>query len=237
MASKVERKWRRLLESASTEAEDSEGESRQFVFLVSLNNAIIESKAKKRKEAPAKSSSVPPPAKRPAVGTVTSTKPSTTTTGVKKVVKTVVQAKDAKSDSSFFSAPKPKPKLPSFKKGPPPAAAPVKKESDTNVAQPSSIDPFQEALRSMGKIRKESPAAVATPPPASASSSATPPASLSKSGKKKKTVSWAPPDRLEEVKLIEKAIYDDDPIDVSPFFPHFPSSVIEGIDTGRASST
>lgn len=116
--------------------------------------------------------------------------------------------KDSRSDSSFFSAPKPKPKLPSFKKAP----ATVKKEPDTNVAQPSSIDPFQEALKSMGKGRKVSPA-VSTPPPVPAAS--TPPASYI--GKtKRKSVSWAPEGQLESIRLIERAVYDDDPVDVSP---------------------
>src|ERR1700729_4007299 len=108
-------------------------------------------------------------------------------TAVKREPKTVVTSvKDAKSDSSFFSAPKPKPKLPSFKKAP---AAVVKTEPDVNIAQPSAIDPFQEALRSMAKARKESPA-VSTPPPVAAS---TPPvATGAKLGKKKKSVTWAP---------------------------------------------
>jgi protein phosphatase 1 regulatory subunit 10 len=135
---------------------------------------------------------------------------------VKKEAKPVVTAvKDAKSDSSFFSAPKPKPKLPSFKKAPAPTTH-IKKELDPNVAQPSSIDPFQEALKSMAKARKESPA-VSTPPPTSAS---TPPQTtgLTKLGKKKKSVTWAPEGQLQSIRLIEKAIYDDDPVDVSHLF-------------------
>ena len=35
--------------------------------------------------------------------------------------------------------------------------------------------------------------------------------------KKKKSVSWAPDGRLEQIKLIERAVYDDDPVDVSIF--------------------
>ncbi|OBZ71852.1 hypothetical protein A0H81_08113 [Grifola frondosa] len=131
---------------------------------------------------------------------------------VKKEVKAMVrEVKDAKSDSSFFSAPKPKPKLPSFKK----AAAPaVKKEPDLNVAQPSSINPFEEALKSMAKSRKDSPA-MSTPPPAPAPVPNTGPIStgFTKSGKLKKTVSWAPEGKLELIKLIERAVYDDDPAD------------------------
>lgn len=134
-----------------------------------------------------------------------------------KPVTATAAVKDAKSDSSFFSAPKPKPKLPSFKKAP--APAPVKKEE--NVAQPSSVDPFQEVLRTM-KARKESPA-VSTPPP----TVNTPPQtnSLSKNGRKKKFVTWAPDAQLESVRLIERAVYDDDPQEVShrPFLPgHVP---------------
>ena len=131
---------------------------------------------------------------------------------VKKETKSVAPAvKDAKLDTSFFSAPKPKPKLPSFKKAPP-APVSVKKEPDPNVAQPSSIDPFQEALKSMAKYRP----VVSTPPPTTQPSAAnTPPPGLAKNGKKKKSVTWAPEGQLESVRLIEKAIYDDDPVDVS----------------------
>lgn len=133
---------------------------------------------------------------------------------MKKEMKPVVTAvKDAKSDSSFFSAPKPKPKLPSFKKAPPP----VKREPDPNVAQPSSIDPFQEVLKSMAKTRKESPV-VSTPPPVPPSTAPAVPSGLTKSGKKKKSVTWAPDGQLESIRLIEKAIYDDDPADVSCLF-------------------
>lgn len=204
MASKVERKWRRLLEGAKgTPIEIEE---------------IEDSRSKKRKEAPTKVSGLSaPPTKKPAVGSV---KPlASSATKKKEVVKPVVQpAQEVKTDSSFFSTTKKK--LPSFTKKPPaPPPATVKKETETtNIAQPSSIDPFQEALRSMGKLRKESP--VPTP-----SSSATPPqvgtaslTGLTKSGKKKKTVSWASPDKLESIKLIEKAIYDDDdPVDGGHF--------------------
>jgi hypothetical protein len=126
---------------------------------------------------------------------------------VKRETRPITAVKDARSDSSFFSAPKPKAKLPSFKKAP----APVKREPDLNVAQPSSIDPFQEALKSMGKGRRDSPV-TATPPPASMS--ITPP--LMNSGRaKRKTVTWAPDGQLESIRLIERAVYDDDPVDVS----------------------
>ena len=130
---------------------------------------------------------------------------------MKKELKAVVTSvKDAKSDSSFFSAPKPKPKLPTFKKASGPV---VKKEPVTNIAQPSSIDPFQEVLKSMAKSRKESPAQ-STPPPIATSKSPPSTVGLTKSGKKKKFVSWASEDQLESIRFIERAIYDDDPIDV-----------------------
>ena len=87
-----------------------------------------------------------PPVKKAAVPSNSSTTPKAV--AVKKEAKPVV--KDAKSDSSFFSKPKPmKKEMPSFKKIPPAAAAPVKKEPDPNVAQPSSFNPFEEVLKSL----------------------------------------------------------------------------------------
>ncbi|TFY60615.1 hypothetical protein EVJ58_g5042 [Rhodofomes roseus] len=170
-------------------------------------------KGKKRK-AEAASTKAAPASKKAAISTsTTSSKP----VAVKKEAKPVVkEVKDAKSDSSFFSAPKPKPRLPSFKKAPPPPI--VKKELDPNVAQPSSFNPFEEALKSMAKSRKDSPA-TATPPPAPVSAPLTTAAtSLTASGKPKKRVTWAPEGELERIKLIERAIYDDDPSDVSFIF-------------------
>lgn len=108
-----------------------------------------------------------------------------------------------------FRPPKPKPKLPDFKK----AAPIVKKEPDTNVAQPSSYDPFAEIVKSL-KPRKDSPVTVATPPPAAVTHGPSYQAAGAKSGKKK-TVKWAPDGQLELVKIIERAVYDDDPTDVS----------------------
>jgi len=96
----------------------------------------------------------------------------------------------------------------------------VKKEPETNVAQPSSLDPFQEALKSMAKGRKESPSVTPTPPqptPPAPVTTVTVSAGLTKKGKKKKSVSWAPDGRLEQIKFIERAVYDDDPVDVSIF--------------------
>jgi protein phosphatase 1 regulatory subunit 10 len=141
---------------------------------------------------------------------------------VKKEVKPLVTAvKDAKSDSSFFSAPKPKPKLPNFKKAPAPPAALVKTEPDPHVAQPSAIDPFQEALKSMGKARRPSPATVVPSIAANIINAITVPVAV-QSSKKKKSVSWAPEGKLELIRLIERAIYDDDPVDVS----YFPSQLL-----------
>ncbi|KAF9224415.1 hypothetical protein BS17DRAFT_779754 [Gyrodon lividus] len=187
MASNLERKWRQLVETATKQVESNQAE---------------DSKLKKRKPTEPPAGKVPPPAKKAAVAPAAASSSKVT---VKKEPKPVaLPVKDSRSDSSFFSAPKPKPKLPSFKKAP----VSVKKEPDTNVAQPSSIDPFQEALKSMGKGRKGSPA-VSTPPTAS-----TPPAASNNNGKmKRKSVSWAPDGQLESIRLIERAVYDDDPVD------------------------
>jgi hypothetical protein len=59
--------------------------------------------------------------------------------------------------------------------------------------------------------RKESPS-VSTPP---ATSTPVPQALPVTNGKKKKTVTWPSDDKLESIRLIEKAVYDDDPVDVS----------------------
>ncbi len=123
--------------------------------------------------------------------------------------------KDAKADSSFFSAPKSKAKLPSFKKAP--AQVTVKKEDPTtnaisNVSQPSNFDPFQEALKSMKAVRKESPV-VSTPPP-QGTFNGIDNGNAHMMLKKKKSVSWAPDNKLESIKLIERAVYDDDPTHV-----------------------
>lgn len=153
-------------------------------------------KSKKRKSTEPPPSKTPPPMKKAAVAGA-----KAATVKKESSAKTVAPAK---SDSSFFSAPKPKPKLPSFKKA---QVAPVKREAE--IAQPSSIDPFQEALKSM-RPKRESPM-VSTPPPNSAAGST----NGTKTGKKRKSVTWPPEGQLEMVKYIDKAIYDDDPEDVS----------------------
>lgn len=170
---------------------------------------MADSKSKKRKPVEPPNTKPLPPQKKLAVSSNVTPKPIAVK-DVKdkpKAQGTTTAVKDAKSDSSFFSAPKPKPKLPSFKKAP----APVQVKKEENVAQPSSVDPFQEVLRTM-KARKESPA-VSTPPP----TVNTPPQtnSVSKNGKRKKTVTWAPDAQLESVRLIERAVYDDDAQEVS----------------------
>jgi hypothetical protein len=182
----------------------------------------IDAKQKKRK-LPDASSKPGPPAKKSAVSVASSLRPSvvvkkegrssTTTT----VAATTTTMKESKSDSSFFSAPKQKPKLPTFKKAPAGVTAPTtaKKEPPANVAQPSSTDAFQEALKDMARARKPSPAAPGTSSNTEAVSSAV--MVGAKLLKKKKSVTWAPDGQLELVKLIERAVYDDDPIDVSLF--------------------
>jgi protein phosphatase 1 regulatory subunit 10 len=205
MASNVERKWRQLVAGVN----EAEGESRQSVapnIRPLMIICAIDVRPKKRKFSETAPSRPAAPIKKTAIGTASSMKPV-----VKKETKPVLSAvKDAKSDVSFFSD-RPKPKLPSFKKGAPPAQ--VKKEPGTNVAQPSSVDPFQEVLKSMTRARKDSPA-VSTPP----STSTPPQPGIAKNGKKKKSVTWAPENQLESIRLIEKAIYDDDPVDVSCSF-------------------
>ena len=132
---------------------------------------------------------------------------------VKKETRSAPPVKDAKADSSFFSAPKAKAKLPTFKKA---AAVNLIKKEDTtanlanNISQPSNFDPFQEALKFMKVTKRDSPA-VSTPPP-SADGADTQHTSMTL--KKKKSVTWAPDGKLESIKLIERAVYDDDPTEV-----------------------
>ena len=218
MASNIERRWRTLVANSDgskpSEPAAPDGKSPYSILANHWNNpATVDPKAKKRKLNDLSTTKSTQPTKKAAVATP----PSSAKPTVKKEVKTVVTAvKDAKSDSSFFSAPKPKPKLPNFKKAPAPPAAPVKTERDPHIAQPSAFDPFQEALKSMGKARRGSPATVA---PSNAANSL-PTASVAvQSSKKKKSVSWAPEGKLELIRLIERAIYDDDPVDVSYFPP------------------
>ncbi|KAK7061264.1 hypothetical protein R3P38DRAFT_3488838 [Favolaschia claudopus] len=206
MASNVERRWRQMV------SDKQPGEA-----------MVEDPKSKKRKiaETPARSL---PPSKKAAVGTAKPTAVKKELAPVASSSKTTTPAaKDAKSDSGFFSAPKPKPKLPSFKKAPP---VPVKKEDGTmNIAQPSAIDPFQEALKLMKAARKGSPLTTvpaSTPSPhgerggsVTASESGAPTSTTPRLGKRKKTVTWASEDKLESIRLIERAIYGDENTDVS----------------------
>ncbi|KAH8115813.1 hypothetical protein DFH11DRAFT_1543264 [Phellopilus nigrolimitatus] len=197
MASNIERKWRTMFPPDSPN-----------------KKAEIEDKTKKRKLSDVSSKAAPPAKK---VSLTGASGPVASSSKVKKEKVVVTAVKDAKADSAFFSAPKPKPKLPSFKKAPPASAAGAGR-TDVNIAQPNNIDPFQEALKSMAKAR--APSAQLTPEPAPASAGAAVAAvaaepGLTKSGKKRKVVTWAPEAQLCKVKLIEKAVYDDDPADGS----------------------
>ncbi|KAJ6612145.1 hypothetical protein B0H10DRAFT_1918313 [Mycena sp. CBHHK59/15] len=176
-----------------------------------------DAKSKKRKLTDPPNTRSLPPLKKPATG---SARPVASGSVKKEPGKPAAAVKDAKSDSSFFSAPKPKPKLPSFKKAPPPPPPGAKKD-EPGVAQPSAIDPFQEALKSM-KARKGSPlSVVSTPPPdGAAGTSAGAAPGYMRNGKRKKTVTWPPEGQLESVRLIEKAIYDDDPADGMIYAAH-----------------
>lgn len=127
-------------------------------------------------------------------------------------------AKETKLDSSFFST-KPKAKLPSFTKK---TAAVKKEEPDANVAQPSTIDPFQEALKSMVK-QVGSPAQAPAPEPVveplqTATVVQEAVVTLGRNGKPKKRVTFPVDDKLVQIKLIERAIYDDDASGEVSFF-------------------
>ena len=73
----------------------------------------------------------------------------------------------------------------------------------------------------MAKVRKEPVTATMTPLSTTQPTSnitGLPITTVSmKTGKKRKTVTWAPEGQLVAVRLIERAIYDDDPADVSLF--------------------
>ncbi|KAF8495221.1 hypothetical protein F5888DRAFT_1794988 [Russula emetica] len=200
MATNLERKWRN-----------------QFVFMqdqvIPADDDAQDTKQKKRK-LPDIPSKLGPPAKKSAVSVASSSRPSVTVKKEGKPTATTA-VKESKSDSSFFSAPKQKPKLPSFKKAPVGTTAPaaIKKEPPANVAQPSSTDAFQEALKDM-RARKPSPSAPSTSNNNALASSSV--LTGAKPLKKKKSVKWAPDGQLELVKLIERAVYDDDPVDGTP---------------------
>ncbi|PIL36624.1 hypothetical protein GSI_00313 [Ganoderma sinense ZZ0214-1] len=196
MAANLEKKWRKLLAQEVSDKMDTENP---------------EDKIKKRRAegAPAKGA---PPAKKAAISGMAAATPKAA--AVKKEAKAVV--KDAKSDSSFFSKPKPtKKEMPSFKKNVPPPVAPVKKEPDPNVAQPSSFNPFEEVLKSYASTGASATPPPSVPPPAAGPSTvvaaAAGPSGLTKKGKPRRSVTWAPEGKLEQIRLIERAVYDDDP--------------------------
>jgi len=184
-----------------------------LLWAIDAGSSSDPSKKRKATEAPAPKI---PPAKKAS----TSAGPAVT---VKKegVAKTEAAAvKTAKSDSSFFSAPKKK-SLPSFTK-----KTPVKK--DETVAQPSSIDPFLEAYNAMtgGSVNTTNAAVPSTSSaPAVASISAA--VSVPTNGmaidevkkpadplKRKKSVSFAPDGELEVIRWITRAEYPEDSSEV-----------------------
>ena len=191
-----------------------------------MSDTVADPKGKKRR-AETSTAKGAPPTKKAAISGPTTTAPKAVSV-VKKDGKAVM--KDAKSDSSFFSKPKPtKKEMPSFKKNPPPSAPLVKKEPEISVAQPSSFNPFEDILKSYGS-NASAGSSVSTPPPVSASvtpstsgatvaGSATP-TGFTKKGRPKQSVKWAADDKLEQVKLIERAVYDDDLASVSTFRSH-----------------
>ncbi|KAI0318105.1 hypothetical protein OF83DRAFT_1163608 [Amylostereum chailletii] len=184
MASNLERRWRERFVDGTPAATPPQP-----------MNVDEQPQVKKRKSSSAPSTKAALPTKKLAVASASSSKPVAVKREAKDVKPLNTTMKESKSDMSFFSAPKPKPKLPSFKKAP---VATVKKEQDANIAQPSAINPFQEAMKDMAKQRRLSPATTAPTPSSSAAGkrSATP-TGLTKSGKPKKSVTWAPDGQLE----------------------------------------
>ncbi|KAG8852362.1 hypothetical protein FRB96_008708 [Tulasnella sp. 330] len=190
LATNIETKWRALIPSDLPEQSGPREDD--------------DVRSKKRKlEAPA------PRAAPPKKQAIAPPKP----TVVKKV--TVQPTKDSKVDSSFFSS-KPKPKLPSFRKIPSAQSAASKKEEpDSAVAQPSSMDPFQEAMKLM-HMGKNTPPPAAPSMESSNSLTGTPPlvveakVMLGKNGMPKKKVTFPTDDKLVLIKYIERAIYEDE---------------------------
>ena len=139
------------------------------------------------------------PVKKAAVGAISAAKPTAT------VVKKVVQApKDTKADLSFFTT-KPKEKLPAFKRMVP--------KADPEPAGPT-VNAFEEAMKLMGSKSSNGsaaqPSARATDAARELTPTTTVTSSIGKNGKAKKRVTFPPPERLVQIKLIERAIYDDD---------------------------
>lgn len=197
MASNIASKWRALLPPGPLQTPASSKAS---------EDSDAKSKKRKAEDLPSTVKGQPA-AKKGTVTTVASTsKSSAPATATKKLQVKTPAVKDAKTDTSFFSAAKPKPKLPDFKKAP----ATVKKEPDPNVAQPSSYNPFEEIVKSMKTHKESTPVAT---PPLSAGTGGAAASAEPKKASKKKSVTWAPDGQLELVKIIERAVYDDDPAD------------------------
>ncbi|KAF8334960.1 uncharacterized protein EI90DRAFT_3049046 [Cantharellus anzutake] len=231
LASILTQKWTNLIaqqqKKALAEDESKAGSP--------LSPADAANKKRKAVEAPTVKT---PPMKKPTPQTTSAA--TTTTTLVKKEpgvktepgVSTTTTTKAAKTDNSFFSAPKKKP-LPTFKK------VPKKEEGTTSpgVAQPSNVDPFQEALKAL--TAKGTPAVKMDPTqPASGASGSgstsgtgaekidspmsvdTPPTTLNMNnvagsmqslfGKRKKSVTFPTDDKLESIRWITRAEYGDD---------------------------
>jgi protein phosphatase 1 regulatory subunit 10 len=190
-----------------------------------LSSADVKGKKRKAPEPPV---SKAPPAKKPTPGAngSTATAGSSSVSTVKKegAKPEPVTTKAAKSDSSFFSAPKKK-VLPSFKKVA--VSSNAKKEDTASVSQPLNFNPYQEALKDLA-TKTSSAAATATQAPTPAP---TPPvgAGAGSSGsmdvvgnagpsstsvdvnmKPKKSVTFAPDGQLEMIKWISRADYPDD---------------------------
>lgn len=167
---------------------------------------------KKRKATEAPAPKIPPAKKASTVAG-----PSATTVAVKKEAVSKGETstvKTTKSDSSFFSAPKKK-SLPNFTK-----KIPAKK--DDKVAQPSNIDPFQEAYNAMtgGSVNPTTTSSTSVTSAVVAADTSTDgmiidaPKKLTDPLKRKKSVSFAPDAELEAIRWITRAEYpeDDNPV-------------------------
>ncbi|KAF6762518.1 hypothetical protein DFP72DRAFT_841656 [Ephemerocybe angulata] len=144
MAKNIEEKWRQLTANTTEKQKSNPGEdARSKKRKLNEHPAAGASSKSGSVGSVSSTSSSLPPAKKPAVGTSTSTKPVT---------------------------------------------------DDIQGERQHVVDPFQEALKMMK-------GSTSTPPLAPG---------VSKNGGKKKSVTWAPDSSLVAVKIIERAVYDDD---------------------------
>lgn len=194
VADQLEKNWLNIVLRAESEGTPEAGSS-------------DDTRGRKRKITESESSRDGPPAKKAATGAAS----TTTKVFVKKETKSGTSTSvvtHAKSDSSFFSAPKAKPKLPSFKKAPMlPSTAGVKQEP---VANMMSINPFQDAMKSLNKGRSGSPVP-GTPPGIGTVPSSASVTDLNK--KSKKRVHFPPETQLRQIRIVTRVVYDDDPTD------------------------